>query len=286
LSRRARSSTNAEEIHVLAKSGDVEVSYTVEGQGPETVLLLMGLGGRALDWGTDFPTALASDYRVVRVDNRGVGASPRAAGGYELADLARDAVAVLDVVGAPKAHVIGISMGGMIAQLLAIEHAARVDRLVLLSTNFGGHTVEPPHPEAMALFDPTTFLQRGKDPIEMFRHTLSVIAAPGFVDRDARAVTALLENVRMQPTHPGAFMAQLQAVLMSDRSELVGRIRKPTLVIHGDQDRLIPASNGRALAERIPGAKFELLEGCGHMPMWEKPEELARLVKTFLKGDG
>lgn len=269
---------------MLAKSGDVEIAYAVEGEGPETVLLLMGLGGRALDWGTDFPNALASDYRVVRVDNRGVGASPRAPGGYELGDLARDAVAVLDVLGAPKAHVVGISMGGMIAQHLAIEHPARVGRLVLLSTNFGGHTVEPPHPEAMALFDPTSFLQRGKDPVEMFRHTLSVIAAPGFVDRNTRAVTSLLENVRVQPTHPGAFMAQLQAVLMSDRSELVRRIRQPTLVIHGSEDRLIPPSNGRALADRIPGARFELLEGCGHMPMWEKPDELSRLVKEFLKG--
>jgi pimeloyl-ACP methyl ester carboxylesterase len=269
---------------VLAKSGNVDVAYDVEGQGRQTVLLVMGLGGRALDWGVDFPAALAADYRVVRVDNRGVGASPRASGGYELGDLARDAMAVLDAVGAQKAHVVGISMGGMIAQLMALEHASRVDRLVLMSTNFGGPTLEPPHPDAMALFDPTTFLERGKDPVEMFRHTLSVISAPGFVDRDSRAVANLLENVRKQPTHPGAFMAQLQAVLMSDRSELVRQIRQRTLVIHGDEDRLIPPSNGRALAERIPGARFALLEGCGHMPMWEKPRELAALVKDFLGG--
>jgi pimeloyl-ACP methyl ester carboxylesterase len=267
---------------VLAKSGDVDIAYAVEGRGPQTVLLIMGLGGRALDWGVDFPAALAEDYRVVRADNRGVGASPRALGGYELGDLARDAVAVLDAVGAPKAHVIGISMGGMIAQLIALEHASRVDKLVLLSTNFGGPTVEPPHPEAMALFDPMTFLQRGKDPVEMFRHTLSVISAPGYVDRDPRAVASLLESVRLQPTHPGAFMAQLQAILMSDRSEMVRRIRQPTLVVHGDQDRLIPATNGRVLAERIPGARFAMLDGCGHMPMWEKPHELSTLVKDFL----
>lgn len=266
---------------MLAKSGDVDIAYTVEGQGPETVLLVMGLGGRALDWGIDFPAALAADYRVVRVDNRGVGASPKAAGGYELNDLARDAVAVLDAVGAQKAHVVGISMGGMIAQLMALNHASRVDRLVLLSTNFGGPTVEPPHPEAMALFDPTTFLQRGKDPVEMFRHTVSVISAPGFADGNPAAVASLLESARLQPTHPGAFMAQLQAVLMSDRSELVRQIRHTTLVIHGDEDRLIPPSNGRALAERIPGARFALLEGCGHMPMWEKPRELSALVKDF-----
>jgi pimeloyl-ACP methyl ester carboxylesterase len=267
---------------VIAKSGDVEIAYTVEGHGSKTVLLLMGLGGRALDWGTEFPAALAENHRVVRMDNRGVGASPKARGGYELGDLARDAVVVLDAVGAPSASVVGVSMGGMIAQLLAIEHPNRVDRLVLLSTNFGGPSVEPPHPEAMTLFDPTTFLSRGKDPIEMFRHTLTVISAPGFVERRPDAVSSLLENVRVQPTRSGAFMAQLQAILMSDRSEAVRQIRQPTLVIHGDSDGLVPVSNGRALAERIPGSRFALIQDCGHMAMWERPEELSRLVKQFL----
>lgn len=267
---------------MLAKSGDVEIAYTVEGSGEKTVLLIMGLGGRALDWGTEFPGALATGYRVVRIDNRGVGASPRVPGGYELADLARDAVAVLDALGVARAHVMGVSMGGMIAQLLALEHPARVERLVLLSTHYGGHGLEPPHPDAIALFDPGTFLERGKDPVEMFRYTLGVIAAPGFVDENPRALSALLDNVRKQPTHPGAFMAQLQAVLTSDRSERVRSIRHPTLVVHGDSDKLIPAENGRTLAERIPESRFELISGCGHMAMWEKPEELARLVEEFL----
>ena len=265
-----------------ATSGDTKLAYSVEGDGKETVLLIMGLGGRASDWGTAFPGALAEKYRVVRFDNRGVGASPMAPGGYALSDLARDATAVLDAVSADKAHVIGVSMGGMISQLVALEHPARVNKLVLLSTNFGGSTLEPPHPDAMRLFDPGEFIARGKNPEEMMRFTMSVITAPGFVERSPDVERAILGNVRAEPTAPHSFMAQVQAIVGSDRSEAVRGIRHPTLVIHGTHDKLIPPSNGRTLAERIPRAELVMLEGCGHMPMWEKPEELTRVVRRFL----
>jgi 3-oxoadipate enol-lactonase len=265
-----------------ATSGDIELAYSVEGEGEETVLLIMGLGGRASDWGTAFPSALAEKYRVVRFDNRGVGGSPLAPGGYTLNDLARDATVVLDAVSAEKAHLIGVSMGGMISQLVALEHPERVDRLVLLSTNYGGFTLEPPHPDAMRLFDPGEFFARRKDPAEMMRFTMSVITAPGFIERSPDVERAILENVRAEPTHPLSFMAQVQAIVGSDRSEAVRGIRQPTLVVHGTHDKLIPPSNGRNLAERIVGAELVILENCGHMPMWEKPEELTRVVRGFL----
>lgn len=264
-----------------ATSGDTRLSYSVEGSGTETVLLIMGLGGRASDWGTAFPGALAAKYRVVRFDNRGVGGSPKVPGGYTLSDLAVDATAVLNAVGAEKAHVIGVSMGGMIAQLVALEHPERVGKLVLLSTNYGGGGLEPPHPDAMRLFDPSEFLSR-RSPEEMMRFTMSVITAAGFVERSPDVESAILANVRAEPTAPVSLVAQVQAIVGSDRSEAVRGIRKPTLVIHGTDDKLVPPSNGRALAERIPGAELVMLEGCGHMPMWEKPEELTRAVLGFL----
>lgn len=265
-----------------AKSGDVELAYSIEGDGPETVLLVMGLGGRASDWGTAFSSELAKKYRVVRMDNRGVGASPKAEGGYELSDLARDTTAVLDAVGAAKAHYCGVSMGGMISQLAAIEHPSRVDKLVLLSTHFGGHTIVPPTPQAMRLFDPGEFLALGRDPVKMMRFTIDIITAPGFVESHPEVVTALLENVKKEPTEPRAFLAQVQAIIGSDRSERVREIGAKTLVVHGTEDQLIPAGNGRMLAERIPGAKLAIFEKCGHMPMWEKPADLSREVLSFL----
>jgi pimeloyl-ACP methyl ester carboxylesterase len=266
----------------IAQAGDVSLSYSVEGNGPETILLIMGLGSRAADWGTEFPSALAKRYRVVRFDNRGVGASPKVPGGYDLSDMARDATKVLDAVDARDAHVVGVSMGGMISQLIAAQHPDRVKRLVLLSTHFGGPEAVPPHPDAMRLFDPSAFLERGNDPVAMMKFTIDVISAAGFMERAPEVVTALLENVRREPTHPSAFISQVQAILGSDRSELIRSIGKPTLVVHGTEDKLIPSPNGEMIAARIPGAKLVLFEKCGHMLMWETPQELARVVLDFL----
>lgn len=245
------------------------------------MLLVMGLGGRAADWGTRFPGELSRRYRVVRVDNRGVGSSPKAAGGYTLSDLASDAVAVLDALGVSRAHVGGVSMGGMISQLIALEHPARVSSLMLIATHFGGR-VEPPRPDAMRLFDPGEFMGLGRDPAKMMRLTLSIITAPGFSERHPEVVEEMVANVKAQPTSPAAFLAQLQAILGSDRSEQVRGIQHPTLVVHGEEDKLIPPSNGQELARRIPGARLAMMSGIGHMPMLEAPDELSQLALEFL----
>ncbi len=264
----------------LAHSKHADLAYSVEGAGEQTVLLVMGLGGRAADWGTRFAAQLAERYRVVRYDNRGVGQSPKAALGYSLSDLAGDAITVLDAVGAKQAHVIGISMGGMIAQLVALEHPERVAKLVLMSTHMGGNSIEQMHPEAQALFDPSMFL-RG-DAESAMRRTLGVITAPGWLERDPDGFQALVAQAKAAPTHATVFMAQLHALMNSDRSESIRKIAAPTLVVHGCDDKLIRPSNGRELANRIPGAQLAMLENCGHMPMYEKTNELSSLVLEFL----
>ncbi|HEX4335513.1 MAG TPA: alpha/beta fold hydrolase [Polyangiaceae bacterium] len=267
----------------FAQSGNVSLSYSVEGEGKETVLLVMGLGGRAADWGTQFPSALAARYRVVRMDHRGVGGSPPVPGGYTLNDMAKDVTAVLDAVGAARAHVVGYSMGGMISQLVATEHASRVERLVLVSTHFGGADTVPPTPEAMQLFDPQEMLNRGRSAESIMRFTMSVLTAKGFLERSPAALELMVANVRAEPTAPVAFMGQMQAIIGSDRGDIVRKIDKPTLVIHGTDDTLVPVGNGHLLKERIPGARLAILEGVGHMPMLEAPDELADLVLGFLE---
>jgi 3-oxoadipate enol-lactonase len=258
----------------------MELAYSIEGSGKDTVLLIMGLGGRAADWGTVFPAALAQKFRVVRFDNRGTGKSPKAAAGYSLSDLAADAIGILDKIGAERAHIIGISMGGMIAQLVAIEHPERVNKLVLMATHMGGPNIEQMHPDAQALFDPALFLNN--DPAGAMRRTLTVIASPGWIDRDPESVQTLMDQAKAEPTPATTFMAQLHALMSSDRSETIRTIVAPTLVVHGLDDKLIRPSNGEELARRIPGAKLVLLPQCGHMPMYEKATELAQIVVDFL----
>ncbi len=265
-------------VEGFARSGDVELWYRVEGEGPDAVLLIMGLGGRVADWGS-LPGTLAQRFRVVVFDNRGSGRSTKPPAGWTLDDMARDAVAVLDAVGIERAHVAGVSMGGMIAQLVALDHAARVRRLVLMSTNFGGPGIVRPGPEIVGIFQPP----RGTPPDQITRDAMRLISAPGFAEQNPQIIDTLVELALAEPTPKAMFMAQLQAILGSDRSARVRDIAAPTLIVHGDQDRLIPVGNGRLLAERIPGAALEILPGVGHMPMWEAPTALAGALQHFLE---
>jgi pimeloyl-ACP methyl ester carboxylesterase len=165
----------------------------------------------------------------------------------------------------------------MIAQLLALNHKHRVDRLVLLSTHFGGPEIVPPTPEAISVVTPP----RGTPPEQIVRRAMQVITAPGFAENNPDAIEELVRLSAVQPTPKAVFSAQLQALMQNDRSGRVSQIQAPVLVIHGDSDSLIPSENGRRLAERIPGARLSLLKGCGHMPMWEQPDVLSEHVLAF-----
>jgi pimeloyl-ACP methyl ester carboxylesterase len=263
----------------VAKRGEVELAYDVRGEGP-WLLLLMGLGGRAADWSEPFTDRLAARFRVLRVDNRGAGRSSKPDGPYSMAGLAEDALACLDAVGALHASVVGFSMGGMIAQELAIDHGARVDRLVLLSTHEGGARVVPPSDETMA-----AMAGRGRDARLVVRRRLAAIAAPGWAEANGDLVEEIVRIALEAPMPMQAFLAQANAVMQGDRSARVPRIEQPTLVVHGTHDPLVPVDNGRRLARAIPGAGLRELAGVGHLPMWEAGSALAELVETFVEPD-
>lgn len=261
-----------------AQSPGAKIHYSVEGSGPETVLLIMGLGGHATEWGSVFPDDLAKRFRVVRMDNRGIGQSESETRGFTMSDMARDAVAVLDDLGVTRAHVVGTSMGGMIAQTVALEHAERVSRVVLMATTFGGTEAVPPTEAALALFQPIP----GETLAEQRKRSLHVITGPGFADGNPVLIDDLVQQRVRVPTSGRVFMTQLDALLQSDRSQRVAQIKAPTLVIHGVDDTLVPVGNGKLLAARIPGARLVLLDHCGHLPHLELPGQCASLITQFL----
>jgi 3-oxoadipate enol-lactonase len=254
----------------------INLAYYVSGRGAP-VLMIQGLGGRAADWGS-IPERLAPRFEVITFDNRGTGKSDKPDTEYSLEGMADEAVAVLQAAGHQQAHVVGLSMGGMIAQLVALRHPQRVRKLVLLSTTPGGSHTVPPAPAAMAALIP----DMTQPPEQIVRSAMRAITAPGFTEAHPEVLSDIVQTAMSAPTPQFVFARQMAAIMASDRYADLPTIRVPTLVIHGDADPLVPFANGRTLAERIPGAQLAALHGCGHLAMWEQPQELAQVLLGFL----
>jgi pimeloyl-ACP methyl ester carboxylesterase len=222
---------------------------------------------------------LASDHRVIRMENRGIEQSVTSATQWTMEDMAGDARAVLDALGLARAHVVGTSMGGMIAQALALDHPQRVDRLVLMATAFGGADMILPEARALAVFAPLP----GESPGEQRRRGLRTLVGDRFVEDHAPLLELLVSQRERNPTAGPVFAAQYDAILQSDRSQRVSEIKSRTLIVHGDQDPLVPVQNGHLLCERISNAQLVVLNGCGHMPHLERPVESARAIREFLR---
>lgn len=255
------------------------IHYTISGEGDRTLLLIMGLGGHATEWGEPFLSGLRPNYRVITMDNRGIAESQSSVPAWTLADMAQDALAVLSASQSERAYVAGTSMGGMVAQCVALAEPARVEKLVLMSTSFGGAQSVPPEPAAMVLFGPMP----GVSAAEVQRRSLQVLTTPGFAAANDAFIEAFVARRELVRTRGQVFQAQLNALLGDDRAQRVRDLRMPTLVLHGRNDVLIPADNGRLLAERIPGAELVLLDDCGHLPHLEKTAECLSVLRRFLR---
>jgi pimeloyl-ACP methyl ester carboxylesterase len=260
----------------FARVGNINLAYYVFGRGVP-VLLIQGLGGRAADWGS-VPAALAERFQAVTFDNRGTGQSDKPDEEYRLETMADEAVAILDAVGQPQAHVVGVSMGGMIAQLVALRHPQCVKKLVLLSTAPGGPHTVPPTPDAMVALIP----DMSRPPEEIVRASTRAITGPGFADKHPEVIDEIVRTAMREPTPQYVFARQMVAVMENDRYDALPEIKAPTLIIHGDADPLVPPPNADVLARRIPGAKQLTLRGCGHLAMWEQPRELSAALIEFL----
>lgn len=237
----------------------------------------MGLGMNATGWWRTVPVLAAAGFRVVALDNRGVGRSGRPPGPYAVAVMADDAVAVLDAAGIAKAHVYGISLGGMIAQEVALRHPDRVGALVLGATTAGGEHAVAADDETLAFFR-----RRG----EMSAEEAVWASVPYNYGPRTRAEGAQLigEDIVQRlryPIEPEPYAAQLAAALGHDAYARLGRVEAPTLIVHGHADRMVAPANARILADAIPGAEVHLIAEAGHLYPTDAPEA-DHVVARFL----
>ena len=244
------------------------------GDGP-ALLLLNGLGYANWAWQRQLPD-WSRRFRCIAVENRGTGRSPKPPGPYSIEEMADDAAEMLD---GRRAHVCGYSMGGYLAQALALRHPQLVDRLVLVCTATGGPDVVPMPRETVAAWEANA----GRTPQEFARATQPLSFRPGWAAEHPDELDALLRDRLEFPTPPGCWRAQYEACRdWTARRSPVEEIGSPVLVVHGDADRIVPYENGVEVARRIPHARFETFAGAGHLLFVEEPERFNRLVGEFL----
>jgi len=273
--------------HRYVKANGIDLAYDEFGQpGQPVILLIMGLGTQMIAWPEPFCLDLASrGYRVIRFDNRDIGLSQKMEGAavpsplklvafsrlklplnvpYRLQDMAEDAIGLLDALDVPAAHIVGASMGGMIAQLIAGHHPYRVLSLTSIMSTSGCRSLpgadrkvsmhmvrRPSNPDTEAL-------------LEYSLRTWRLIGSPAYPATEEALREKILSSYE-RSYYPAGYRRHMAAIMASgDRVQLLKKIIAPTLVIHGTDDPLVPAAGGVDTARHVPGAKLELIEGMGH----------------------
>lgn len=249
------------------------------GDGPP-VLLLNGWTASGLLWPGRWLHGLEQNHRVLRVDNRGTGWSRTAPAPFTIADMADDAAAVLRATGARPATVLGLSMGGMIAQELAIRHPGLVERLVLVGTRppAPAHIAAAPQVLERELGQLLHTPQRGEPLAAYFRSVWAPQSAPGFAERNPELFEELAGQILERVTPRPAVINQLRAISAWSGARRLGSIKAPTTVVHGLLDELSPVGNGMRLARLIPGARYVELPGVGHLVPLEAPDALTSAI--------
>jgi 3-oxoadipate enol-lactonase len=255
----------------------VALYYNITGEGP-AICLINGYRLSSFAWPAAFIDRLSERLTVIVFDNRGTGRSEKPVAGYDFADMAADVTGLLDHLRLPHAHLFGFSMGGAVAQEVALRHADRLDRLVLFGTFCGGIWAEP---ASLSVFNRLMVTEQ-QTPEEAARLAWPVTYSPEYLAANADAVERQMRRELEYPTPIFVAQRQMESLRKFDRYRDLPRIKAPTLVVTGAHDVLVKPRNSKILASRIPHARLEMLHDLGHRAIWEAPEEIADLVGDFL----
>ena len=257
----------------------LKMYYESHGEG-EPLLLIRGLGSTCDGFKAQVE-GLSPHFRVISFDNRCVGRSDQPQAPFTIADMADDTAALLDALGLSGAHVFGVSLGGMVAQELALRHPARVRRLVLACTHAGPRTAARSPEWAVRLFNESRDMPRA----DALKHSVRLLFAAKTVDERPELIEETLAVMANNNQPKSSYLLQLGAVMMHDTFDRLPQITHPTLVLTGTEDALVDPDNSRMIARRIPGARLIEFEQTGHVFFTEKAGEVNRKLIDFF-GEG
>lgn len=260
--------------------GGIQLHYHVYGEG-EPLLLIVGYGGSSANLTPEYVASFARTFRVITFDNRGTGQSDRFDGPTSIEEMADDAAGLLDVLGIGRAHVMGTSMGGYIAQELALRHPEKVAGLVLGCTHPGRPHMVEPTPEVLAMIAPDVGV--GLDPREARRRSFPAQYTPEFIAANRDFLESVIDRASAYPTPIATRARQMEAIRAWKGShDRRHKLTAPTLIITGERDVLIVPENARILHERIDGSGLHVIKDAAHMFQHSHPEETVRVVTEFL----
>jgi 3-oxoadipate enol-lactonase len=258
----------------LAQVGEIELDYERTGSGPP-LLAIMGMSGTKVHWGEPFLESLRRDFEVIVYDHRGVGHSSRLEGSITIAQLAQDAAGLIEALDLESAHVLGISMGGMIAQELALAHPGLIRTLALGCTYCGGEGSVLASEEVMTKLAES--LASG-DRERALKTAWEVNVSPTFA-ADEEAYARFHELGTAHAVAVEVIMEQMRAIMGHDTSTRLPDIALPTLVVHGTVDRMLPVENGHMIAGLVTDSRLEIFDDVGHLFFWERPDRSAELLR-------
>ncbi len=253
----------------------IRLYYETYGQG-EALLLIAGIGYGTWLWAKQIPE-LSKDFYLIAFDNRGAGRSDKPDSEYTVSLLASDAYELLRALKVERAHVLGISLGGFIAQQLALDHPEIIHKLILCSTSHGGPTMILPEGEVLQ------FMAFGAGK-ETFQRGLELAFSPEYLAKHSEEIAQLTERMRRHPQPRYAYLRQFMAPLNFNSEPHLHKLTMPVLIMAGEADRVVPAENSRLLAAKLPNALLVTFPGAGHLFVVERAHEVNNIIKDFLKG--
>lgn len=264
------------------QANGIEIAYQTQGNG-KPLVLISGVGYGSWFWSKLAPV-LTDDFLVITFDNRGAGSSEKAPGPYSVSQMADDTAELLKVIGIQKAHILGHSLGGFIAQDFAVRYPEMVDKLILASTNYGGTNVIPITPEAIEVMT-----NREGDPVELVKRGIAIAAAPGFSEEQPEVAQELVEYRFTNPVPPPQYQAQVMAgagmanLTEEQVDERMQAIDMPTLILFGEHDKVVPPGNAELMHEKLSSSEVAIVPGTGHIFAIEDPVTTAEIIRAFLQ---